>query len=45
MFSISLIHTKRQETQLGWLPSLPGDGDKNIEIVYGEGKNILFSAD
>ncbi len=27
-------HTKRQATKHGCLPSLPGDGDKGIEIVY-----------
>ncbi len=31
-------HTKRQATQHGCLPSLLGDGDKCIEIVYGEEK-------
>ncbi len=33
-------HTKRQATQHGYLylPSLLGDGDKGIEIVYGEEK-------
>jgi hypothetical protein len=34
-------HTKRQATQQGCLPSLLGDGDKGIEIVYCEEKNIL----
>ncbi len=29
-------HTKRQATQHGCLPSLLGDGDFKIEIVYGE---------
>jgi hypothetical protein len=29
-------HTQRQATQRGCLPSLLGDGDKGIEIVYGE---------
>ncbi len=31
-------HTKRQATQHGCLPSLLGDGDKGIKIVYGEEK-------
>jgi hypothetical protein len=35
----------RQATQHGWLPSLLGDGDKEIEIVFGEEKNILYWAD
>ncbi len=34
------IHTKRQATQHGCLPSLH-DGDWGIEIVYGEGKQIF----
>jgi hypothetical protein len=36
-------HIKRQATQHGSLPSLLGDGDKGIEIVYGEekGKTIF----
>ncbi len=34
-------HTKRQATQHGCLPSMLGDEDKRIEIVYGEEKNIL----
>ncbi len=38
-------HSKRQATQHGCLPSVLGDGDKGIEIVYGEGKNILYGAD
>ncbi len=38
-------HTKRPATQLGCLPSLLGDGDKVVEIMYGEGKNILYRAD
>jgi hypothetical protein len=29
----------RQETQHGCLPSLPGNWDKGIEIVYG--KNVI----
>jgi hypothetical protein len=33
-------HTKRQATQHDCLPSLLGDEDKGIEIVYGEEKNI-----
>jgi hypothetical protein len=36
---------KRQATQHGCLPSLLGDGDKGIEKVYGEEKNILYWAD
>jgi hypothetical protein len=32
-------------TQNGCLPSLLGDGDKGIELVYGEEKNILYWAD
>jgi hypothetical protein len=28
--------SKRQATQHGWLPSLLGDGDKGIKIVYVE---------
>ncbi len=31
-------HTKRQATHHDCLPSLLGDGDKGIEIVYGEEK-------
>ncbi len=31
-------HTKRHVTQHGRLPSLLGDGDKGIQIVYGEEK-------
>jgi hypothetical protein len=31
-------HTKRQATQHGCLPSLLGDGNKGIAIVYGEEK-------
>jgi hypothetical protein len=38
-------HTKRQATQQGGLPCLLGDGDKGMEIVYGEEKNILYWAD
>jgi hypothetical protein len=34
-------HTKRQSTQHGCLPSLLGEGDKVIEIVYGERKKIF----
>jgi hypothetical protein len=37
-------HTKRQATQHGCLPSLIGDGDRGIEIVYGEEKYILYWA-
>jgi hypothetical protein len=35
--------TKKQATQHGCLPSLLDDGDKEIEIVYGEEKNIKKS--
>ncbi len=38
-------HTKRHVTQHGSLPSLLGDGDKGIRIVYGEEKNILYWAE
>ncbi len=38
-------HTKRQATQDNCPPSLLGDGDKWIEIVYGEEKHILYWAD
>ncbi len=38
-------HTKRQATQHDCLPSLQGDWDKGIEIVYGEEKHILYRAD
>jgi hypothetical protein len=31
----------RQVSQLGCLPSLLGDGDKGIEIVYGEEKKYF----
>jgi hypothetical protein len=31
-------HAKRQVTQHGSLPSFLGDGDKGMEIVYGEEK-------
>jgi hypothetical protein len=41
----SKTHTKRRAAQHGRLPSLLGDGDKGIEKVYGEGKNILYWAD
>jgi hypothetical protein len=37
--------SKRQATQHGCLPRLLGDGDKGIEIVFGEGKNIWCWAD
>jgi hypothetical protein len=36
-------HTKRQAIQHGSLPSLLGDGDKGIEIVYGEGKYFVLA--
>ncbi len=35
----------RQATQHGCLPSLLGDGDKGIKIVYGEEKSILYWQD
>jgi len=38
-------HTKRQATQHDCLLSLLDDGDKGIEIVYGEEKYILYRAD
>jgi hypothetical protein len=38
-------HNKRQATQHDRLPRLLGDGDKGIEKVYGEDKNILDCAD
>jgi hypothetical protein len=34
------IQTKRQDTQHDCLPRLLGDGDKGIEIAYGEEKHI-----
>jgi hypothetical protein len=33
--------TKRQSNQHGCLPSLEGDGDKEIEKIYGEIESIL----
>ncbi len=33
-------HTKRQATQHGCLPSLLGDRDKGIEIMFGEQKKL-----
>ncbi len=38
-------NTKRQVTQHGCMPCLLGDRDKGIEIVYCEGKTILYWAD
>jgi hypothetical protein len=38
-------HTKRHPTQQGCLPRLLVDGDKEIEKVYGEERNILYWAD
>jgi hypothetical protein len=38
-------HSKRQATQHGCLPSLLGDGDKGIELEYGEEINRLYWAD
>jgi hypothetical protein len=41
-------HIQRQAAQNDWLPKLfklMGDGNKLIEIVYGEEANILYSAD
>jgi hypothetical protein len=37
--------TNRQSTQHGCLPSLLGDRDEGIEIVYGEEKQILYGVD
>jgi hypothetical protein len=34
--------TKRQATQHGFLPSLLGDGDREIEKVYSEEKNFVL---
>jgi hypothetical protein len=34
-------HTKRQATQHGCLPSLLGNGDRGIEIMFGEEKKIF----
>ncbi len=39
------IHTKRKATQHGCLPNLLGDGDKGIEIVYGEEEKIFYWAE
>jgi hypothetical protein len=36
---------KKQATQHDCLPCWLGDGDKAIETVYGEEKNILYRAD
>ncbi len=41
----SETQTKRQTTQHGCVPILLVDGDRGIEIVYGEEKNILYKAD
>jgi hypothetical protein len=38
-------YIKRQATQEGCLSSLLGDGDKGIEILYSEEKNILYWTD
>jgi hypothetical protein len=38
-------HNKRQATQNGCLLSLLSVRDKEIEIVYGEKKNIFYWAD
>jgi hypothetical protein len=35
-------YTKRQATQHDFLPSLLCDGDKLVEMVYGEGKKICI---
>ncbi len=40
----SETHTKRQVTQHNCLFSLMGNGDKWIEILYGEEKNTLVAA-
>ena len=36
---------RRQATQHGCLPSFLDNGDKSIEIVYGEETNILYWVD
>jgi hypothetical protein len=37
-------HTlKRQAFQHGCVPSLLGDGDKGMEIVYNEAKNLYWA--
>ncbi len=36
---------KKQVTRHDYLPSLPGDGEKWSEIVYGEENNILYWED
>ncbi len=38
-------HIKRQATRQDCLPSLLGNGDKWIDIVYGEEKNLLYWSD
>jgi hypothetical protein len=38
-------HTKRQATPQDCLPSLLGGGQKGIQIMYCEEKNILYWAD
>jgi hypothetical protein len=43
--SLTQTHTKRQADQHDCLSSLLGDEEKGVEIVYGEGKNILYWAD
>jgi hypothetical protein len=45
LFNSRESYTKSQTTQHGCLPSLLGDGDKGIELLCGEGKNILSLAD
>jgi hypothetical protein len=41
IFKSTDYESMRQVTQHGCLPSLLGDGDKEIQIVYGEEKNIF----
>jgi hypothetical protein len=41
-YNIPQTHIKRQATLQDCLPSLVGDGDKWIEIVHGEEKNIFY---
>ncbi len=43
--SMAETHIIRQVTQRGCLSSLLGVGDKRNEIVYADGKNILYWAD
>ncbi len=43
--AIPETRTKRQAIQHGFLPSLLGDRDKGIEIVYGDGGIFLYWVD